>query len=308
VAAVGGVFLSFAVWVPFLTEPRGDLGAAVGILAVVGLVLVVGAATGLERDASTIVLAGRAVASFAAVVLVLMSLGHVLDGRVGFPGDEWGGRLDFTASLGSEIDAARVLVVGGANDLPGEHRTRDEVAYRVVPIGGPSLEGARLGTPRLGDDALSDVVAAISGGELVRPGELLAEFGIGWVAVVDDPSFAAAMSAQVDMDEVPVREDLTVFLNSVEAPRAVSSAGAVWVQDGVALVGPAGAGSVRIADNASSGWGPDWQQDDWANRVSAADGVASFEPNSLRRTLGWVTVGLFLAGLACLPFIRRNHR
>jgi hypothetical protein len=308
VAAVGGVLLSAAAWLPFLTEPRGDLGAAVGILAVVGLVLVVGAAVGLERDGSAFVVVGRGVASFAAVVLVLFSLGHVLDGRVGFAQDQWGGRLEFTASLGSEIDAARVLVVGGADVLPGEHRTRDDVAYRLVPIGGPSLEGARLGSPRLGDEALSDVVAAIAGGELVRPGELLAEFGIGWVAVVDDASFAAAMSAQVDMDEVPVREDLTVFLNSVEAPRAVSSSGAVWSEDGADLVGAAGPGTVRIADNASPGWGPSWQQADWANQVSAAEGIASYKPDSLRRTLAWVTVGLFLAGVVCLPFTRRAER
>ncbi len=308
VLAVGGVLLSGTVWLPFLTEPRGDLGAAVAILSVFGLVLVVGAALGLERDGSALVVVGRAIASFAAVVLVMFSLGHVLDGRVGFSEDQWGDRLEFTASLGSEIDAARVLVVGGADDLPGEHRTRDDVAYRVVPIGGPSLEGARLASPRLGDDALSDVVAAIAGGELVRPGQLLAEFGIGWVAVVEDASFAAAMSAQVDMDEVPVREDLTVFLNSVEAPRAVSSSGAVWSQDGADLVGPANPGTVRIADNASPGWGPNWQQADWANQVSAADGRASYGPDSLRRTLAWVTVGLVLVGVACLPFTRRTEQ
>lgn len=308
VAAAGGVLLAFAVWLPFLEAPRGDLGAAAAILGAVGLVLAIGAAVGLEREGPSTVVAGRTVASLAALALVALSLGHVVDGRAGFAADQWSDRLEFTESVGSEVDASRVLVVGDPAVLPGEHRVVDDVAYRVVPITGPSLEGARIGATRLGDEALADVVASIAGGESVRPGALLADFGIGWVAVVDDPAFAAAMAAQVDMDEVPVREDLTVFLNSVRAPRAVTSAGTVWESDGSAFVGPAAAATLRIADNASPGWRPGWEQDDWANRVSTSEGRVTYAAVPLRRGLAWVGVGLLVAGLVGLPFARRAER
>ena len=308
VVAAGGVLLGWAMWLPIVEEPRGDLGAAVAVLAVVGVVLAVGAVVGVDREGERIIVTGRVVASLAAVGLVAMALSHVVDGRAGFSDDQWSGRLLFTESIGSEDDAARVLVVGGPQELPGEYRTVDSVTYRLVPTGGPSLEQARLGEPRLGDEALADVISSISGGELVRPGEELAEFGVGWVAVVDDPSFAGAMAAQVDMDEVSVSEDLTVFRNSVPASRAVGDDGLVWSAAGPDFVGPPGSGSVRIADNASSRWGPDWEQDDWANRVSAADGVASYEPVALRRTLAWISGSVLGLGSLALGFSRREPR
>lgn len=306
VVAAGGAFVAFAVWVPILEEPRGDLGAAFAVLAVMGVVLAIGAAVGVDRDGDSLVVTGRVVASLAAVGLVAMSLSSVADGRAGFPEDQWSRRLLFTESIASE--AARVLVVGDPRELPGEHRTVDGVSYRLLPTGGPSLEQARLGSSRLGDEALADVIRSISGGELVRPGEDLAAFGVGWVAVVDDPSFAAAMAAQVDMDEVPVSEDLIVFRNSVPAARAIGDDGVVWSPGGPDLTGPPGSGWVRIADNASPRWGPGWEQDGWANRVSAEDGVASYAPVALRRTLAWISGSVLALGLIALGFSRREER
>ncbi|MEX2655385.1 MAG: hypothetical protein WD532_10220 [Acidimicrobiia bacterium] len=308
IPVVGGILVALGVWFPVFESPRGDLGATFALFAAVGVVLVTGAVIGLDRDGSHTVVGGRAVAASAAALLVLLSLNHVVDGRAGFPADQWTERLVFTESLGAEIASSRVLVVGDPGQLPGEHMSTAGFAYRVVPVDGPSLESARLGQPRLGDDALADLVASIAGGELVRPGEEFAEFGIGWVAVVDDPAFSAAMAAQVDMDEVPVSEGLTVFLNSVPAPRAVTESGSVWEADGARFVGLAASETVRIADNASPRWGPGWEQDDWANRVSAADGVAVYKPNSLRRILAWAGVGVFVLGLAFLPFSRRSDQ
>lgn len=306
IVAVGGVLAAMAVWLPVVEAPRGDLGAAMSLAAVVGVVLIVGAAIGFDREGPRSQVAGRAVAATAAGLLVVMSLGHAVDGRAGFSEDRWSDRLVFTESLASEAGSARVLVVGPPDELPGEHRTVVGVSYRVVPVDGPALEVARLGEARLGDEALADVIASIAGGELVRPGEVLSAFGIGWVAVVGDPSFSAAMAAQVDMRQVPVSEDLTVFLNSVPSPRAVTDEGTVWESVGAQLVGPPGPGTLRIADNASPRWGPGWEQDSWANRVSTADGVASYRPNELRRSLAWVTVAVFALGLIALPFARRN--
>jgi hypothetical protein len=307
VVAVGGALLVATVWTPVVYQPRGDLGAALGVLGVVGLVLAVGAALGFDRDGSRIVLFGRGVASVCAAALVVVALGHVVDGRAGFPRDQWTDRLAFTTSLGSEADAARVLVVGSPSDLPGEHRVVDGVSFRVVSVGGPALESARLGDSRLGDEALGSVVSAIAGGELVRPGIILADFGVGWVAVIDDPPFSAAMAAQVDMDELAVSEDLTVFRNSVPASRAIADDGTVWEAQGAALVGPSTTGRVRIADNASPGWEPEWSQDDWANEVSGSEGVASYRRDDLRRALGWVTLTLFAVGLVAAPFSRRSR-
>lgn len=308
VAAGGGLLLSFAAWIAAVEPLRGDLGVAVLLVATAGLVLVVGAASGLDTDAGRITLAGRTAASLAAVGLVVVALAPVVEGRAGFPPDRWSDRLDFTTSLGSEEGASRVLLVGAPAELPGEHRAVDDVTYRVVDVAGPGLESARLGRVRLGDEALAEVVSAMAGGELVRPGDALAAFGIGWVAVIDDASFAAAMSAQVDMDEIPVREDLTVFRSRVPAARAVSESGAVWEADGSILRGPAGPGTLRIADNASPRWQPDWAQDDWATRVSTRDGVASYTSVPLRRSMGWVTAVLIGLGVVALPFGRRLRR
>lgn len=305
-SAVAGFLLVLAAWLPTFDVPRGDLGAALALASVVGIVLAVGAAIGFDREGTRTVLAGRAVATGAAVLVVLVSLVHVVNGRAGFPEDQWSERLDFTASLATELDAARVLVVGDADEIPGEHRTAGGYHYRVVPLSGPGLESARLGAPRLGDDALSGVIEAIAGGELVRPGQALSSYGIGWVAVIGDPEFNAAMAAQVDMDEVAVSEELTVFANTVDAPRAVGSDGTVWLPDGNEFTGPPGSGTVRIADNASPRWGPGWEQDDWANRVSAESGVASYQPNRLRRGLAWLTVGLFAFGTLATAFTRRR--
>lgn len=300
VAAVGGLLLAAAVWFPWLEAPRGDLGATVALAGLVGLVLVTGAAVGFDRDGAAPVLVGRVLATAAALALVGSATLNIVDGRAGFPADEWGDRLEFTESLVSESDAARILLVGDAERLPGESRTVGEVDFRVVSVSGPALETARLGVPRLGDVALADLVGSIAGGELVRPGERLAEFGIGWVAVIDDPAFTRAMTAQVDMDEVQVREDLTVFLSRVPAPRAVTDSGVPWEADGGSFVGPASDGTVRIADNASPRWGPDWQQDDWANRVSAANGLAAYEIHGLRRVLAWVTASLLAVGVVSI--------
>ena len=307
VAAVGGALTAISVWLPVLESPQGDFGGAFALLAVVGLVLVVGAVIGLDREGSRATVLGRGIAAAAAVGLIVLSLGHVVDGRAGFPQDQWTDRLVFTDSLGGDAEAARVLVVGDPEQLPGEHRAVGAVSYRVVDVDGPTLEGARLGVPRLGDKALDDIVGSIAGSELVRPGAALAEFGVGWVAVIDDPAFVSAMAAQVDMDETPVSEDLTVFLNTVPSARAVSDDGSVWEFEGGTFSGRASDATVRIADNASPRWGPDWEQDEWANRISAAEGVTTYEPNSLRRALGWVSLVVTALGVAMLPFVRRGR-
>lgn len=305
-AAVSGLLLALGLWYPTVQVAQGDLGAAVALATVVGVVVGVGSAIGFERDASRVVTVGRAAATLAAAFVVAAGLVHVVNGRVGFPEDQWSERLAFTTSLASESDSARVLVVGDPSEIPGESRTAGGFHYRLVPLSGPGLESARLGEPRLGDDALAGLVEAIAGGELVRPGQALAEFGIGWVAVVDDPAFTAAMAAQVDMNEVAVSEELTVFANSVDAPRAVDSNGTVWLAEGNRLRGPSGPGTVRIADNASPRWQPDWEQDNWANRVSAETGLAVYEPNPLRRILGWISLAVMVLGIAASPLVRRR--
>jgi hypothetical protein len=105
-----------------------------------------------------------------------------------------------------------------------------------------------------------------------------------------------------------VSEDLIVFRNSVAAARAIGDDGVVWSPGGPDLTGPPGSGWVRIADNASPRWGPGWEQDGWANRVSAEDGVASYAPVALRRTLAWISGSVLALGLIALGFSRREER
>ncbi len=239
-------------------------------------------------------------------------------GRAGLPEDVYRDALRFTA-IEDDPTAARVLLAGPADALPGDSRLLDGAAYRVVSAPVPNLGEARLAEPRIGDEALETTLRSIIAGEVARAGEVLAEFGIRWVVVVGPSPFEGVFDAQLDL--VPLSGlDRPVFLSEVEAVRAQAGDGTVWSWDSPDYRGPVRSqGSVRVAENADRRWGPGpWRQAGWANEVSAAEGVASFEPHEPYRreamAAGGLGAFLFVTALwgtgrkAAVPRGRRRAR
>ncbi len=215
-------------------------------------------------------------------------------GRAGLPEDLYRSALRFTG-IADDAGAARVLLAGPAEMLPGEARLLDGAAYRVVAAPVPNLSESRLAEPRIGDEALEQTLRAIIGGDVARAGEALAPFGIRWVVVVGPSPFEGVFDAQLDL--IPLSGlDRPVFLSEVEAVRAVATDGTAWEWEPPDYFGVAQpAGRVYVAENADRRWGPEpWQQAGWANEVSAAAGEISFDAHEPYRREAITAAALFV--------------
>ncbi len=310
----------------YLVARSGSLGAgqevtAAGLLAVaVGVAMVVGAAVDAPASLVPDDAVGRSatahVARVAALLVVLSALVAVPAGRAGLPDDRFG-FLAFAESRGGESGPDRILMVGPASSLPGSYRTLpDGTPYRLIS-GVLDYSQAWLSAPRLGDEALEETLREIADGGELRPGRRLAEFGIGWVVARGPNPLYSALSAQLDMRPLAglyVGESSTVWENDHPAPRAVTDSGFVWSWRVGGYSGTPDDGLVRIAENPDHRWGPgNWQQDDWANRVSAASGSAGFGGVDALRlqvwiVVAWVSALLVTAVLASGLRIGSRHR
>ncbi len=276
-----------------LFDVGGDATIAAAVAASLGTGLIVAAALAIDLERSTIATSIQAIGLAAAVLVLGSSLLVIGNGRQGLPSDAWSDRLDFVTGLSGDPDSVRTLVVGLPASMPGDARLGDGYAYRVVTGEVPTLDQARLSPMRIGDRALQEALEHIVLGDELRPGEMLAPFAIEWVVVMDRSRFADAFGAQLDLTEVPLAEGVRVFRNDSYEPR-VTTDGAPWEATYAGASGSADADlTVRIADNASVRFGPDWEQDDWANMVSGAVGEITYEPVPLRRSLAIGVAALF---------------
>jgi hypothetical protein len=235
--------------------------------------------------------ARRPIATIALLVLLAPVAITVGQGRAGLPGDVWSQRLAFAGAISESADPGRVLILGGAGQLPGGSRLAGDVAYRVVDGEQATLEQAYLPGPRVGDVALESAVANLAGAASLRPGVELARFGIRWVLVLEGTTaFNDALARQVDLFPRLVDPDSQVLENVAAVGRGVADDGRPWAWTNGAYEGPVGSGRVRLADNADPGWGPDWLAVDWANSVSASQGHAEFRADPAVRTAAVVSV------------------
>lgn len=262
--AIAGVGLAVAAWFP-----QGEVGMASLVFGGLGVGVLTGAALPFDLEATRLRSSLDVVGSLAAGLLVVASLVGLPGGRAGLPEDRWSGRLDFVSSLAPEEGPGRVLVVGDPGSLPGGWRVGNGYAYRLVWGTQPTLDQAWLPAEREGDRQLAAVLSEIDRGDVLHPGEALAEFAIRWIVILDGAPLAQSLRAQVDLEPIPVAPDVVVFENTVARPR-VEAPG--WVETRSGGEGPPSAESVRLADNAFPRWGPDWEQDGWANRMSASQG------------------------------------
>jgi GT2 family glycosyltransferase len=284
-------------------ESLGQALAALGTAAVVGAAVEALMSTSGDRGWRRGVLW---IGAGGAGVVLVSTLLVVAPGRMGLPADELTPALSFTSA---EAGMSRALLVGPADSLPGDVRSLDGAPYRVVSTPLPALWEVWLGDPLLGDEALEATLRSIIAGETTRAGEALAPFGIRWVVVMGESPFEEVFDGQLDMLPLGGLRRPTYVSEAPDAVRALTDAGAVWSTDLPDYTGPAAAQArVRVAENANGRWGPDpWQQDDWANTVSASLGVARVDPWSAhaRQAAG---SGVLLISLLLLSWWGRRRR
>jgi hypothetical protein len=248
---------------------------------------------------------GRLVGLGTAGLFLVPVLLTVAGGRSGLPLDRWSSRLGFVSTLTDNL-ATRVLVVGPAADLPGSSRSLGSISYRVLDGDAATLDQAYLPSPRSGDEALAAVVDAhLVRGVDLRPGAALADFGVGWVAVLPGSSLAGtSLDRQVDLAPRPVDPELAVYENLAFVGRAVRVTApdtgsvpptpVVWDWDGRKYRGSPVSGRIRMADNADPRWGPEWARIGWANSISGAGGMSEYLPDRRLRMAGLTAGGLAL--------------
>lgn len=291
-----GIVLVVVAMFPALFGLGGDITIGAAVLGALGVGMIVASALAIDLNRSVAESVAQWVALGAAVVVIAISLTSIGSGRLGLGPDEWSDRLTFVSGLSDDPEAVRTLVIGLPDSLPGDSRIADGYAYRLVTGDEASFDQARLAPPRIGDRALGEVLAQIDRGDVLEPGALLGPFAIQWVMVVDDLEFSDLLAAQIDLTEVPLSRGVRVFRNDAFSPRVVAASGAAWDADYAGASGQAAETAVRIADNASTRFGPDWSQDGWANAVSGADGVVSYEPDPVRRALALGAGALLVIG------------
>lgn len=154
-----------------------------------------------------------------AALLLVPALFVLGQGRLGLPGDEWSGRLDFIETLSTAGEPGRALLIGPPDSLPGQARSLYGFDYRTVDGGLATLTQAYLSRPGSLDQALETAITEnlISGTDL-RPGAVLSQLGIEWLVVVPGSTFPAeALDRQVDLAQRPLATELAVYQNLVPA-------------------------------------------------------------------------------------------
>jgi len=235
------------------------------------------------------------VATVAGIVVTASSVLVLLPGRIGLPGDQLDREIGFTAVASGHPASARILLVGPADELPGDSRVVHGAAYRVVSAPMPRMDEAWLSAPTGADLALDAALNEVIAGETFRAGEVLAGFGIRWVISVGDTPLESAFSGQLDLVALGTTEGAALTFDGEPPVRAVAADGTPWTLDGMQYRGPVAAdGRVVIAEAANSRWGEDWAQAVWANEASASTGIIEFDPISGRRTQALVAAALAL--------------
>lgn len=278
-----------------------EVAVAAAAAAAMGSGLVAAAAVGSgSRNSEGRSRLGGVLALACGVAVLGFTLPVLEGGRAGLPDDRWGNRLDFASSLSDPGEGSRVLLIGSKGSMPGMEREAEGFSYRLLKAGPPTLEQAWLPLPAVGDQALDEVLRGISVSRSLRPGELLAPFGVRWIVVSEETGFSQRLTAQVDLRVLAASEDTVVYQNLAALPRADGPLIGAW--DSVApgqVEGPRSRGRIRIADNAHPRWSPDWSQHSWWNTVSGAEGVGRFTPYPIGRVLAWggAIATVIMAGL-----------
>lgn len=275
------------------TESMGLAALGLGVAAVVGIV----GQSVAARDAGGWRRFVMGIGSVGILVLVVTSLTIVLGGRVGLPGDRFTSGFEFTRATEGQAEISRILVVGPRHLLPGDSRTIDGGAYRVVSAPVPDLGEVRLADSLEFDDHLRDTMDMIVTGETKRAGAELAVFGIRWIVVMGDGRGSDASEAsrawrdvfagQLDLLPLTAAIGNTVFATDIHpVGRALTTAGTPWSRSGWEFSGePEPGRRLFLAENPDDGWGPGPRiTTESMNEISAESGEVVYAPDQGRRT------------------------
>ena len=126
------------------------------------------------------------------------------------------------------------------------------------------------------------------------------------MVILDEAALGERLVTQVDLAEIALEPGIRVFENLAARARVEASTGDAWRAEAGAGYGPAGSGTVRVADNADAGWAPGWAADEWANRLSAREGEVWFRPDPRRRGLAVGLAAVVVAALVAAVVGRRK--
>jgi GT2 family glycosyltransferase len=244
----------------------------------------------------------RLLAAATAVVILVLSVGSSLDGRLGLPAGDDNDRLSFASTLAGEGGPGRVLVVSvDPNLIPGEARPGPGFWYRTLDGQGTTMDEVWLPDERLGDQLLDDAIYRIASGAELRPGLLLSEFSIEWVVIAGQESpLDQLLESQLDLIPTPLAGEWKVYENPEAEFLAVGENALVWNRRGTGFGGEPAPGPMRISVNYSDGWRPEPAIDDWRVTVSATEGTATFSGGGYLSFAPYTVVGLLFLGLVSL--------
>ncbi len=245
----------------------------------------------------------RLLAAVGASAILVLSIGSLLNGRLGLPGGDLNDELAFASTLAAEGGPGRVLFVSVDRELiPGEARPGPGVWYRLLDGGGTTIDEVWLPERRQGDRLLDDELRVIASGAELRPGADLSQFSVDWVIVAGPESpLDPVLQSQLDLIPTPLAGDWRVYENPQSMPLALIDADSVWTRSGTGFEGSrADPGRVSISMNHAAGWQPDAVSDGWHLTVSAADGSARFRGGGYVGLAPLVAAGLLVVSLAML--------
>jgi len=247
----------------------------------------------------------RALASVAALAILLLSVGSMAGGRLGLPGGDLNDQFGFAETLAEEGGPGRILLVSvDRMTIPGEARSGPGFWYRLVDGSGMTQDEVWLPGPLPGDDKLRAAIEHMASGSDLRPGATLAEFSIDWV-VIDGPGsyLDDLLAVQLDLVPTPLDPDARVYENPNSVPMAAGGQ-TIWARDGAGFGGDPTTDRVRLSVNADSRWSPGPLGVDWAMSVAGEDGAARYRADPTGLVLSIASVGLLVLSLGAIVVAR----
>lgn len=302
-ALTGGLLSLTSIAVATLVPLPPGVQEAVLIVASLGAALVLAASLdGLSRNVF------RLVAAVGGIAILLMSIGTLINGRLGLPSGDVNERLSFTTTLSREEGPGRILYASVDRErVPGEARSGPGFWYRVLD--GTRTTQSQVWLPPVedGDAELEEALVAIVSGAELRPGAKLAPFAVEWVAL-EGSSFALddALLAQLDLVPTPLDPDSRVFKNRNSIPLA-GTVDAPWARSGTGFAGESTEGPVPLALNYDDGWEPDVSRAGWSMTVDGGEGRAWYRATPAEMAFPLASIALVLAGVAMVLVGRRRR-
>jgi hypothetical protein len=297
ILGLGGLLIAYlGLWGPGVEEAALVAGSIGGAIAV-GVSL-----DSFQRKIFPIV------SGLAGIALLVISMATVLGGNLGLPSGDVNDDLSFAETLAEDGSARRILYLSTDRVLvPGEARPGPGVWYRVLDGTGTTFDEVWLSPERPGDEKLAATLTDLAGGGLLRPGEALGEFSIGWI-VSNGPlnPIDTALDSQLDIVPLPLESVVRVYESDGAAPLAITDSGELWFKDGLGFSGDPGSGRVAISSNYTTGWEPSGGAVDWYTSVATSTGSATYGGHVVNIALGYLALATLLGGFALVVWGRRS--